>query len=117
MALVDLKEIDLQLIVIELILGNNCSSRSLPLSLSLSVSFSVCVCVCVCVRCISAEFSSNREHEFYIMVVCLSVHDFAFSLPLAKAAVLVYSDVSSLQLETCLLARFCVYFNLCDVQK
>ena len=79
----------------------------------------VCVCVCVCmhVRCISSEFYSNEEHEFYIMIVSLSVHDVAFSLSPVEAAVLVYADVSSVQLEACLLARFCVYYNLCDVQK
>ena len=108
-ALVDLKKIGLQLKIFELILGNNCGSVC------------VCVCVCVCarmhVRCISSEFCSNEEHEFYIMIVSLSVHDFAFSLLLVEAAVPVYSDVSSVQLEACLLARFCVYYNLCDVQK
>ena len=101
MALVDLKKIGLQLKIFELILGNNCGS----------------VCVCVHVRCISSEFCSNEEHEFYIMIVSLSVHDFAFSLLPVEAAVLVYSDVSSVQLEACLLARVCVYYNLCDVQK
>lgn len=101
MALVDLKKLDLQLTIFELILGNNCSS----------------VCVCVCVRCISAESCSNREHEFYIRMVCLSVHGFAISLSLAEAAVLLCSGVSSVQLEACLLARFSVYYNLCDVQK
>lgn len=71
----------------------------------------------VCVRCVSVEFDSKKEHKFYIMVVCLSIHDFAFSLFLAETQVLVYSDVSSVQLEASLLARFCVYYDLCDVQK
>lgn len=75
------------------------------------------VCVCKMHFCRILLFYSNREHEFYIMVVCLPVHDFAFSLSLAEAVVLGYSDVSSVQLEACLLARFCVYYNLCDVQK
>jgi hypothetical protein len=51
------------------------------------------------------------------MVVCLSIHDFAFSLLLAEAQALVYSDVSSVQLEAWLLAWLCVCYDLCDVQK
>lgn len=109
-ASVDLKKTVSQPTMFELILRTHSSCVCL------------CVCggcmhVCACARCISAEFYSNREHEFYITVVCLSIHDFAFSLFLAGTTVLVYSDVSSVQLEACLLARFRVYYNLCDVQK
>lgn len=112
-----LKKIDIQLIIFKLIVRNNCSSVCVRACVRTHVH--VYVCVCVCVGCISAEFyysipTGNMSFTLWLFAFLYMILP---SVSLSESVVLVYSDVSSVQLEACLLARFCVYYNLCDVQK